>query len=48
MNNYEVLKAYGHSPFKALEISLDAKRGDGHALLWLAIAQAFVNTKEMS
>jgi len=32
---YEALKAAGHSPMKAAEILLDAKRGDKHALQWL-------------
>lgn len=32
---YEMLKAYGHSPVKALEIVLDASRGDRTALQWI-------------
>ena len=40
MRDYEVLKFYGHSPSKAAEIALDAKRGNAHALEWLAIARA--------
>jgi hypothetical protein len=35
MTDYEILKHYGHSPAKAAEIALDAKRGDKHALAWL-------------
>lgn len=31
-SDYEVLKAAGHSPFKALEIVSDANRGDQHAI----------------
>lgn len=36
MTDYEVLKAAGHSPAKAAEIELDAKRGDKYAVRWLA------------
>lgn len=39
MNNdtkiYEILKRAGHSPYKAAEIALDAKRGDEYALAWI-------------
>lgn len=35
LSDYEVLKAAGHSPFKALEIVQDAKRDDPHALNWI-------------
>jgi len=33
---YELLKQAGHSPAKAAEIALDAKRGCHHALAWIA------------
>lgn len=36
MADYEVLKAAGHSPAKAAEIELDAKRGDEIAKKWIA------------
>ena len=42
MSDYEILKQYGHSPFKAPEIALDAKRGDIYALQWLAICRSLV------
>jgi hypothetical protein len=32
---YALLKNYGHSPFKAAEILLDAARGDEIALEWI-------------
>ena len=32
---YILLKKAGHTPFKAVEILLDASRGDGHALAWV-------------
>lgn len=35
MSDYEILKQAGHSPFKAAEIVLDAKRGDQYAITWL-------------
>ena len=38
MTPYDALKAYGHSPAKAAEIALDAKRGDTYALQWLDAA----------
>lgn len=38
MSDYETLKRFGHSPMKAAEIALDAKRGDRHALTWLKLA----------
>lgn len=34
---YEALKRQGHSPAKAIEIVLDAKRGNSHALNWCRI-----------
>lgn len=40
MSDYEILKRAGHSPAKAAEIALDAKRGDKHALAWLTVARA--------
>lgn len=40
MTTYELLKLWGHSPAKAAEIVLDAKRGDRHALQWVRIARA--------
>ena len=36
MTDYELLKAAGHSPAKAAEIILDAKRDDIHAVRWIA------------
>lgn len=32
---YELLKRAGHSPAKALEITLDVQRGDRHAWHWV-------------
>ena len=40
MTDYEALKAAGHSPAKAAEIVLDAKRGDRHALAWIATVRS--------
>ena len=37
--DYEVLKAAGHSPFKALQITVDANRGDINAITWIAQAR---------
>jgi len=37
---YELLKQAGHSPAKAAEIALDAKRGDAFALQWVDVACA--------
>jgi hypothetical protein len=39
MNDYELLKACGHSACKAAEIVLDAKRGDRHAMAWIEIVR---------
>lgn len=39
MTDYEALKRYGHSPTKAAEIILDAKRGDTYALAWLTVVR---------
>lgn len=38
-SDYEVLKAAGHSPFKALQIVSDANRGDQHAISWIVQAR---------
>lgn len=35
---YETLKLLGHTPAKTVEIMLDAKRGDKHALGWVDMA----------
>jgi len=32
----KLLKAYGHSAFKAVEIAIDYERGDKHAKDWVA------------
>ena len=32
---YKLLKLAGHSPAKAIEILIEAKRGDLHALKWI-------------
>lgn len=42
MNDYEVLKAAGHSPAKAAEIALDAHRGDRRAVDWVKAAYQHV------
>lgn len=42
MTDYEVLRQAGHSPAKAAEIALDAKRGDARAVQWIAIARGAV------
>jgi hypothetical protein len=34
---YGLLKAYGHSPFKAVEVILDASRGDAFAMAWIKV-----------
>jgi len=36
---YQLLKQAGHSPAKAAEIALDAKRGDAFALHWTTITE---------
>jgi hypothetical protein len=36
---YAALKAFGHSPAKAAEIVLDARRGDVYALRWIAASK---------
>ena len=38
-DDYSLLVAMGHSPAKAAEIILDAKRGDEHALKWIRLAR---------
>lgn len=35
LSDYDVLKAAGHSPIKALQITTDANRGDHHAINWI-------------
>lgn len=40
MTDYDLLKAEGHSPAKAAEIVLDARRGDKWALFWVRNARA--------
>jgi hypothetical protein len=35
VSDYEALKAHGHSPAKAAEIILDAKRGDLFSRKWI-------------
>ena len=39
MTDYEALKAHGHTPAKAAEIILDAKRGDEFCRKWIACIQ---------
>lgn len=34
---YALLKWLGHSPLKALEIVIAARRGDEHALAWVRV-----------
>jgi hypothetical protein len=36
MTDYQALKRAGHTPAKAAEIFLDAKRGDEYAINWIA------------
>jgi hypothetical protein len=40
MTDYECLKAYGLSAFKAAEVALDAKRGDRYAMQWVKLARS--------
>lgn len=42
MSDYEILKAMGHTPAKAAEIALDAKRGDEYAVQWVTAARQIV------
>lgn len=37
---YTRLKAHGHCPMKAVEIILDAKRKDQHALKWIKLLRS--------
>ncbi len=37
---YAMLKQAGHSPAKAVEIILDAKRGDGFCRRWIRTLRA--------
>lgn len=39
MTDYQILKAAGHSPAKAAEIALDAKRGDDRARQWIDLCR---------
>ncbi len=39
MTDYDALKVAGHSPAKAAEILLDAKRGDRYAIEWIKAAR---------
>lgn len=39
LSDYDVLKAAGHSPLKALQIVTDAKRDDPHAINWIVEAR---------
>ena len=43
MSDYEALKKAGHSPFKAAEIALDAKRGNAYAVAWVKAARETVS-----
>jgi hypothetical protein len=38
-SDYEALKSFGHSPVKAAEIVLDAKRGNEYARRWIALVR---------
>ena len=40
MSDYEIAKRAGHSAAKALEIALDARRGDKFALIWLRLLRS--------
>ncbi len=40
MNDYQMLKRFGFSPFKAAEIALDAARGDQYALAFVKLAHS--------
>jgi len=41
------MKRAGHTPAKAAEIALDAKRGDEYAIKWIAITRMAV-AREMA
>lgn len=45
---YAALKAYGHSPFKAAEIALDARRGDHYAVQHLELARRSVASDKVA
>lgn len=40
---YAMLVAYGHTAAKALEIVIDASRGDKFALLWIRMVHSLIN-----
>lgn len=42
---YELLKAFGFSPFNAAEVALNAARGDEHALIWVSVAKGLAEIK---
>lgn len=48
MSDYEVLKAMGHTPAKAAEIALDAKRGDEYAVAWIEAARQMATERSAS
>ena len=39
MADYEALVKFGHSPARALEICIDAKRGDERAITWISMVK---------
>lgn len=47
MTDYEVLKAFGFSAFKAAEVELDVKRKVPYALMWLQIARDAVTPHQL-
>ena len=42
LTDYDALKAHGHSPAKAAEIVLDAKRRDDWSVRWIAMFRKIV------
>lgn len=46
MTDYEALKIAGHSPAKALEIVIDARRGDRIAKDWIEAARKSIKKEE--
>lgn len=48
MSDYEVLKAAGHTPAKAAEIALDAKRGDNFAKRWIEMSRRIIEGRSAS
>lgn len=42
---YSMLKAYGHSPHKALDITIDAYRGNPTALKWVRWVRKVMSRK---